>query len=65
MTTNDTAPLLVSEKEAARLLGISLRTVRRLIARKELRAIRVGRRSLISRQALEQFTRRDHALDTA
>jgi excisionase family DNA binding protein len=51
--------ILVSKKEAAALLGISLRTVENLIARKELEARRIGRRRLIPRVSLEKLARRD------
>ena len=52
--------LLYSKKEAADLLGISLRTVDNLIGRKELAVRRVGRRVLVPFTELERFTRRDH-----
>lgn len=51
--------ILVSKKEAAALLGISLRTVENLIARKELESRRIGRRRLIPRVSLEKLARRD------
>jgi excisionase family DNA binding protein len=54
-------PILVSKKEAARVLSVSLRTVDNLIASKELAVRRLGRRCLIPRRALEEFARRDHA----
>lgn len=46
--------------EAARLLGVSPRTVATLIARKELPSRKIGRRRVISIRALEAFLRRDH-----
>jgi len=52
--------LLISRREAAIALGVCLRTLDYLIARGELAARRVGRRVLIPRTALEQFSRRDH-----
>lgn len=52
--------ILMSKRDAARMLSISVRTVDNLILRKELSARRVGRRVLISRKALEEFARRDH-----
>ena len=52
--------LLIARREAARLLGLSLRCIDYLIQRGELPARRVGRRVLIPRGALEQFARRDH-----
>jgi len=54
--------VLISKKEAARLLSLSLRTIDNLIARKQLAARRIGRRVLISRQELEKFARRDHRM---
>jgi len=53
-------PLLVSKKVAAQQLAISLRTLENLIAAKQLIVRRIGRRVVIPRKALEQFTRRDH-----
>jgi len=52
--------MLLSKREAARMLSVSLRTVDNLIACRELPARRVGRRVLIPRRALEEFARRDH-----
>ncbi len=52
--------LLIARPEAARLLGVCLRTLDYLIERGELPVRRVGRRVLIPRAALEQFARRDH-----
>ena len=54
------AKLLLSKREAAQALSISLRGLEYLISRKELVARRVGRRVLIPTAALEQFVRRDH-----
>ena len=53
--------LQYSRKEAKELLNIGLRTLDRLIAGKQLPVRRVGRRVLITGEALKQFTRRDHA----
>jgi len=53
--------ILVSKKEAARVLSVSLRTIDNLIAAKELAVRRLGRRCLIPRTALEAFARRDHS----
>jgi excisionase family DNA binding protein len=52
--------LLVSKREAAAMLGLSVRTLENLLSLKELPARRIGRRCLIERQALERFARRDH-----
>jgi excisionase family DNA binding protein len=53
-------PLLVSKREAATLLGISVRSVDNFIARKELLCRRLGKRVLIPYSALVAFARRDH-----
>jgi excisionase family DNA binding protein len=49
-----------SRAEAAQMLNISLRTVDRLIAEKQLTVRRIGRRVLITRDVLAQFVKRDH-----
>jgi excisionase family DNA binding protein len=49
-----------SRLEAAQMLGISLRTVDRLIAEKQLPVRRIGKRVLITRDVLTQFVKRDH-----
>lgn len=43
--------------QAAIALGVSPRTVRSLIARKELPVIRIGRRVLVSFEALAEWNR--------
>ena len=53
--------ILISKREAAKALSISVRTLDYLIAAKELTVRRVGRRCLIPRKSLEDFARRDHA----
>ncbi len=52
--------IAVNKQEAAHMLGVSLRTIERLIALKELQVRRLGRRVLIPRTSLENFLRRDH-----
>ena len=52
--------ILISKREAAESLSISLRTLDYLIAKGELSVRRVGRRCLIERRTLELFARRDH-----
>lgn len=52
--------LQYSRDEAAELLGVSLRTLDRLIAEKQLPVRRIGRRVLVTRDVLAQFVRRDH-----
>jgi excisionase family DNA binding protein len=48
-------PLLVSRRDAAIALGISLRSIDYLLARGELPARQIGRRKMIARAALERF----------
>jgi excisionase family DNA binding protein len=55
-----TEPLLVCKREAAAMLGISLRSVDNYIAKKELPCRRLGKRVLIPYTALVAFARRDH-----
>ena len=51
--------LLVSKRDAALLLSVSVRTIENLIAAKRLVARKLGRRTLIPRSAIEQLARRD------
>ncbi len=51
-----------SREEAALLLGVSQRTLDRLIAEKELPVRRIGGRVLIPKDSLVSFTKRDHKL---
>ncbi|MDA1069533.1 MAG: helix-turn-helix domain-containing protein [Verrucomicrobia bacterium] len=45
----------MSVPEAAQFLGIGCRTLRELIARQEIRHVRIGRRVLIRKQDCEAF----------
>ena len=53
--------LLVSKKEAAQALSISIRSLEYLIARRELQTRRIGKRVLVLASALHKFVKRDHA----
>jgi excisionase family DNA binding protein len=57
--------LAMSKAEAARMLGVSVRTVDRLIALKHLPIRRLGRRILIPRSGLQNLLRGDHSTTTA
>jgi excisionase family DNA binding protein len=57
--------LALSKLEAARMLGVSLRTVDRLIALKHLQVRRLGRRVLIPRNSLQSLLRADHPTQVA
>ena len=52
--------LLHSKRESARLIGISERTLHTLIATKQLKVRRVGRRVLVPHRELLRFMRTDH-----
>jgi len=54
------SPIAITKQEAAQMLGVSLRTIDRLIALKELQVRRLGRRVLIPRTALESLMHKDH-----
>lgn len=58
-------PIAVNKLEAAQMLGVSLRTIERLIALKELQVRRLGRRVLIPRTSLDNFLRNDHPTQIA
>lgn len=57
--------VLLTKKEAAIALGISVRTLELLIAVQELKSIRIGRRRMVAVAELERFSRRDHATRAA
>ena len=57
--------LAMSKLEAARMLGVSVRTVDRLIALKHLPVRRLGRRVLIPRNGLQNLLRGDHSTKAA
>lgn len=61
---SEVGTIALSKQDAARMLGISLRTIDRLIALKELPVRRLGRRVLIPRTSLEHFFRNDHPTQT-
>ncbi len=52
--------LLLTKREAAHMLSVSLRTIENQIGRKQLVVRRIGRRVLIPVSQIEQFARRDH-----
>lgn len=49
--------LLLSKQEAARVLGLSLRSLEHLISRQEIPTRKIGRRVLIARSAVESFAK--------
>jgi excisionase family DNA binding protein len=55
-----TDKLLVSRREAAAQLSISLRTLDKLVMEKALTTRKVRARVLFERRELERFCRRDH-----
>jgi excisionase family DNA binding protein len=57
--------VLLSRKEFSLLTSLSLRTIAKLIAARELRSIRVGRRRLIPRIELSRFSRCSHSTKSA
>ncbi len=54
-TTNWEAPKLLSVPEAAHLLGIGERLAWKMVARQELRSIRLGGRRMIPRMEIERL----------
>jgi len=48
--------ILLSKRQAAQTLSISMRTLDKLILSKRLRVQKIGRRVLIPRRSLEEFT---------
>ena len=56
----DMQPILVGKRQAAQLLGISVRKVEYLLSLKLLPTIRCDRRVLIPYKALLEFAKCDH-----
>ena len=59
--TDEQETLAIPIDEAARRLSLSPRTVATLVAGRELRSVKVGRRRLIPLKALQDFLRHDHS----
>lgn len=57
LTVLSERPWLVSRAETARLLGISIRTLEKMIARGEIPSRVLGRRRLVPRDFLERFAK--------
>ena len=53
-------PLLLTVAQAARLLSLSVRTVERLLFRRELVSRKIGGATRIPRDSLLAFCRKDH-----
>jgi len=51
--------ILEDRPGAASFLNISLRTLERLIEAKRIKVVRVGRRVLVERRALQEFVRKN------
>jgi excisionase family DNA binding protein len=60
VSTDPLDPILLSRKQAASLLSISLRAIDYLIQRNEIKTRRVGKRVLIRYDELKRFARADH-----
>lgn len=61
LSDTPTQKILVSKREAAAALSVSVRTIENLIyVAKELPARKIGRRTLIPYASLMAFARRDH-----
>ena len=54
-------PLAVGVAEAARLLGVSQRTIATLLAENKLPSLKIGRRRVILIRALAEFLHQDQA----
>jgi excisionase family DNA binding protein len=51
--------ILVSKKDAAAMLSISVRSIEKLIRRRQLEVRKIGRRTLISVSSVESFAKSD------
>jgi len=52
--------LAIGRVEAAQMLGVSLRTLDTMIARKEIHGRRIGRRIVFTFEDLQRFLAKDH-----
>ncbi|MGH9472044.1 MAG: helix-turn-helix domain-containing protein [Terriglobales bacterium] len=52
-------PLLVTKQQAAQMLAVSVRTVEKLLAQKQLAYRKLGKRTLIPYSAVAQLARHD------
>jgi excisionase family DNA binding protein len=59
---SDCAQLLFNKKEAATMLGLSVRSVDYLLAGRELEHRKIGRKVLIPKATLVRFASGDHAI---
>lgn len=50
--------ILETRSDAARLMRISLRKLDYLVAEKQLKVVRIGRRTLVPRKSLEEFCKK-------
>ena len=57
--------ILFSRRDFSKLTGLSLRTIAKLVALREVESIRVGRRCLIPKRALIRFAQHDHSTQSA
>ena len=54
--------ILYPQKDAAYILGVSLRTIGYLISEKKLMTKRIGKRQLIPLSELQRFAKSDHPI---
>ena len=52
--------LAVKRSEAAEMIGVSLRTFDTMLARKEIKGTRIGRRRVFRIEELQRFLMKDH-----
>ncbi len=55
--------LLLSKLEAARMLGLSVRSLEHLISRREIPTRRIGRSVLITRSVIESFAKAENSTE--
>jgi excisionase family DNA binding protein len=59
MKESESARILENKVGASNALSISVRSLERLIAKKELKVVRLSRRVMISRRSLEEWARKN------
>ena len=61
----DPAPVLIRTAEAAKMLGLAPKTVRKAVHRGDIHAVAIGREMFMRREEVERFIARLPAWSTA
>jgi len=65
LSDTEVLPLLHRRPDAAKRLGISVRLLDSLLAERQLRSVKCGRRRLVSEQSLQDYIRKQERANGA